>query len=173
MLNPLHKNALLVTFLHIESRLGEMEHLLAQGGRRSPLNQYVHDLSPTEAKVVENYFARIRSTMVTCLEEHGIPLEVRPVSVRGCLQTSLLSLSISVAEVSPNRLRGYGELDEAGREEVLGIQQEMDRLLDGVRAYLNDRLRDALKELERAGTTEGGTATDETQGTTPRAPGPQ
>jgi len=91
MLSPLHKNALLSTFLHIESRLNEMEPLLAQGKRPSPLDQHVPDLSPTEAKVVDDYFARIRSTMVTCLEKHGIPIEVRRVGLRWSLQTSLIT----------------------------------------------------------------------------------
>ena len=146
MLNPLHKNALLSTFLHIESRLNEMEPMLAQSKRPSPLDQRVHDLSPTEAKVVEDYFARIRSTMVTCLEKHGIPIEVHRVGLRWSLQTSLITLSIAVAEVSPDRLRGYGELDDAGRKEVLSIQQELDRLLDRVSAYLSDRLGHNLPE---------------------------
>ena len=132
MLTPLHKNALLSTFLHIESRLNELEPLLAQGKRPSPLDQHVHDLSPTEAKVVEDYFARIRSTMLTCLEKHGIPIEVHRVSLRWSLQTSMIYLSVAVADTGPNRLRGYGALDDADRREVLSIQQELDRLLDRV-----------------------------------------
>lgn len=146
MLSPLHKNALLATFLHIQGRLNEMEPMLAQSKRPSPLDQHVHDLSPTEAKVVEDYFTRIRSTMVTCLEKHGIPIETRRVSLRWALQTSISFLSIAVAEVSPGRLRGYGELDEAGRQEVVSIQQEIDRLLDRVSAYLSDRLGHNLPE---------------------------
>jgi len=146
MLTPLHKNALLSTFLHIESRLNEMESLLAQSRRPSPLDQHVPDLSPTEAKVVEDYFARIRSTMVTCLEKHGVPIEVRRVGLRWFLQTNLTTLRIAVAEVSPDRLCGYGELDEAGCKEVLSIQQELDRLLDRVSAYLSDRLGHNLPE---------------------------
>ena len=146
MLTSLHKQFLLSTFLHIESRLSEMEPLLAQGKRPSLLNQHVHDLSPTEAKVVEDYFARIRSTMVTCLEKHGIPVEVRRVSLRWSLQTSMISLSIAVEEMGPGRLRGYGGLDDAGRQEVLSIQQELDRLLDRVSAYLSERLGHDLPE---------------------------
>ncbi len=168
MLNPLHKNALLSTFLHIESRLNEMEPMLAQSKRPSPLDERIHDLSPTEAKVVEDYFARIRSTMVTCLEKHGIPIEVHRVGLRWALQTSLITLSVAVAEVSPDRLRGYGELDDAGRKEILSIQQELDRLLDRMTtgaepnpaADAADLIRD-LNELERAGTTESTPAGNE------------
>ena len=146
MLTPLHKHALLSTFLYIESRLNEIEPLLAQGKRPSPLNPHVHDLSPTEAKVVEDYFARIRSTMVTCLEKHGIPVEVHRVSLRWSLQTSVNFLSVAVAEVGPDRLRGYGALDAAGRQEVLSIQRELDRLLDRVMAYLSEQLGHDLPE---------------------------
>ncbi|MGO8745126.1 MAG: dynamin family protein [Thermoguttaceae bacterium] len=146
MLTPLHKQVLLSTFLHIQGRLTEMEALLAEGKRPSPLSQHVNDLSPTEAQVVEDYFARIRSTMVTCLEKHGIPVEVRRVGLRWSLQTSIAFLSVAVAEVGPERLRGYGGLDDAGRLEVLSIQQEMDRLLDRVSAYLSERLGHDLPE---------------------------
>lgn len=146
MLSPLHKHALLSTFLHIESRLNEMEPLLAEGKRPSPLDQHVHDLSPTEAKVAEDYFARIRSTMVTCLEKHGIPVEVHRISLRWSLQTGVNFLGVAVAEIGPDRLRGYGELDDAGRQEVRSIQQELDRLLDRVVAYLSDRLGHDLPE---------------------------
>ena len=146
MLTPLHKNALLSTCLYMESRLNEMEPLLAQAKRPSPLDRHVHDLSPAEAKVMEDYFARIRSTMVTCLQKHGIPITVDRVSLRWSLQTSMIDLSIAVAEVAPQRLGGYGELDDAGCQEVLSMQQELDRLLDRVMAYLRERLGHDLPE---------------------------
>jgi GTP-binding protein EngB required for normal cell division len=55
-------------------------------------------------------------------------------------------LSVAVDEMGPDRLSGYGKLDEAGRQEVLNIQHELDRLLDRVGAYLNDRLGHDLPE---------------------------
>ncbi len=146
MLSPLHKSVLLSTFLHIESRLSEIEPLLARGKEPTPLSQYVRDLSPTEAKVIEDYFARIRSTMVTSLERHSIPVNVRRVSLRWSLQTNLTLLSVAVAEMSPSRLRGYGQLDESDREEVLSMRQELERLFARVAAYLNDRLGHDLTE---------------------------
>jgi len=128
MLSPTQKHALLSTFLHIESRLSEMEPLLTQGKRSSPLGQHVNDLSPGEAKAVADCFARIRSIMLACLEKHRIPLEFRRVGLRWALQTSMMSLSVAVADVGPERLRGSGDLDEAGRREVASIQQELEPL---------------------------------------------
>ena len=118
MLTPLHKHVLLTGFLDIESRLQQMESLLAQGTRPSPLSGCVGDLSPTEAKVVEDYFVRIRSTMLTCLKKHSIPIEVRPTSLRWSLQCNMTMLDVAVAELGPERLRGYGEMGDAGRQEV-------------------------------------------------------
>jgi GTP-binding protein EngB required for normal cell division len=84
--------------------------------------------------------------MLTCLEKHGIPVEVHRVSLRWSLQTNVNFLSVTVAEVGPEQLRGYGALDDAGRQEVLSIQQELDRLLDRVAAYLSERLGHDLPE---------------------------
>jgi hypothetical protein len=128
MLSPTHKSALLNTFVHIERRLSEMEPLLALGKRPSPLSQHLNDLSPSEAKAVVDCFARIRSIMLTCLEKHRIPIDVHRVGLRWRLQTSMQSLSIAVAEVGPERMRGCGDLDEAGRQEVASIQQELEPL---------------------------------------------
>src|SRR5207245_2514755 len=108
----------------------------AQSTIASPFAQYVTDLSPTESKVVQDYFARIRTTMLACLQETGIPLEVRRTSVRWALQVDLSFLHIAVAEMAPERLRGYGPLDAAGREAVIKMQQDLNRLMDRVSAYL-------------------------------------
>jgi len=146
MLTPLHKHVLLTGFLDIENRLQEMESLLVQGARPSPLSRCVGDLSPTEIKVVEDYFARIRSTMLTCLKKHDVPIEVRPTSLRWSLQCNMTMLDVAIAELGPERLRGYGELDDAGRREVESIQQEITRLADRVGAYLSERLGHDLPE---------------------------
>lgn len=146
MLRQIHKHVLLTGFLDIESRLKQMETLLVQGARPSPLSGCVGDLSPTEAKVVEDYFVRIRSTMLTCLKKHSIPVEVRPTSLRWSLQCNMTLLDIAVAELGPERLRGYGSLDDDARQEVVSIQQEITRLADRVGAYLSERLGHDLPE---------------------------
>jgi hypothetical protein len=124
----LHKNAVLTTFVHIEERLNEMESLLGQGKRSSLLSKHVNDLSPSDAKAIMDCFARIRSTMLACLEKHRIPLNIHRVGLRRTLQTSMYSLSIALAELGPERLRGYGEVGDADRQDMRSIQQDLDRL---------------------------------------------
>jgi uncharacterized protein YejL (UPF0352 family) len=128
MPTSLHKNAVLTTFVHIESRLSEMESLLAQNKRPSPLSEHVNDLSPSEVKTITDCFARIRSTMLACLEKHRIPIDVHRIGLRRTLQTNMYTLSIALAELGPKRLRGYGEVDNADRQDMRSIQQDLDRL---------------------------------------------
>jgi len=145
-LNPLHKRAVVFGFLDLHRRMAEMEAYLAQSDSSSPFSQHVNDLSPTERKVVQDYFARMRGTMLARLREHGVPLETQPTSLRWVLQTGLTFLHIAVAELGPGALRGYGTLDEAARRELVQIQQELDRLVDRVGAYLTERVGHDLAE---------------------------
>ena len=128
MLTSLHKNTLVTTFVHIESRLREVELLLGQNERPSPLSEHDNDLSPTELKTITDYFARIRSTMLNCLEKHRVPIEVHRVSLRRVLRTRMYSLGIALAELGPERLRGYGELGDAGNRDMQSIQHDLDWL---------------------------------------------
>jgi hypothetical protein len=144
--SPNHERILVTGFLDIHGRLEEMEAFLAQGPNTSVLSEHVHDISPTEAKIVHEYFARIRSTLVACLQEHGIPLEVRPISLRWTLQTRLGFLHIAIAELGPEKLRGYGMISPPVRDQLVRIQQELERLVDRVSAYLRQGLGQDLSQ---------------------------
>ena len=76
-LNDHHQRHILHGFLSIHKRMAELEALIVQSGTPSPFSQSVRDLSPTECRVVQDHFVRIRSAMVAHLDDLGIPLEVR------------------------------------------------------------------------------------------------
>ena len=149
-LNDSQRRAVLFGLLDLHQRMADMEAMLIQSLDSSPFSRYVNDLSPTEAKVVRDYFGRLRSRMLACLQETGIPLEVRRTSLRWGLQCGMSFLNIAVAEISPDKLRGYGSMDAAGAEAVVKIQQELDRLINRVAAYLRQGLgRDLPQRLAR------------------------
>src|SRR5947208_1418972 len=91
-LNDAQKRSVLFSFLDLHRRMVEMESLLAQGPGSSPFAQYINDLSPTEAKVVRDYFDRLRARMLACLEEAGIAVDVQRTSVRWGLQVGMTFL---------------------------------------------------------------------------------
>ena len=99
--SELHKQTLLSRFSDLHRRMEEMEARIAQSQIASPFNELVNDLSPTESKVVQDYFARVRSTLLAYLRELGIPLETRRTSLRWVLQTGVTFLHVCVSELSP------------------------------------------------------------------------
>ena len=82
-LNESQQGSVLSCLRDVHRRLADMEAMLAQSA--SPFADIVNDLSPTEARVVRDYFARIRTTMLACLQEAAISLEVRRSGLRWAL----------------------------------------------------------------------------------------
>lgn len=149
---------MLVTgFLVLHRRMEELESQLARSDHSSPFRQYVNDLSPTEIKVVQDYFARLRGTMAACLREHGISLDIRPTSLRWVLQTGIAFLQVDMDDLGPRRFRGYGALAPSARQELVQVQGELARLVERVAAYLRQRSGQDLPE--RLAKLEVGSAT--------------
>ena len=152
-----HRRHVLHAFLAIHRRLAELESLTSQGSRPSPFSQYVNDLSPTEVRVLLDHFARIRAVMLAHLEELSIPLEVRRTSVRWAFQTNLMQVQVGIDDMGPEQLKGYGQLDDSGRAVARRIQDDLTRLLDRTRSYLNQGLgRDLSERLARLDATSPG-----------------
>lgn len=149
-LNEPQKRAILCGFLDVHRRMAELEAILAPEANPSPFSQHVNDLSPTEAKVVGDYFARVRTAMLAHLRECEIPLDVRPTSRRWALQCGISFIGITIDELRAEKLRGYGPLDEAARERILKIHDDLERLIDRAGAYVRQgQGRDLAQRLAR------------------------
>jgi hypothetical protein len=136
--------------------MSELEAVLTQSTEPSPFAQHTNDLSPTERKVVQDYFAHLQAVMLDCLRDAGIALDVHRTSARWAAQVGMTGIDIAIAEVSPDRLRGYGPVDPAAATQVATLQQALRRLVQRVAAYLRQGLghdlsqRLALLEASRA-----------------------
>jgi GTP-binding protein EngB required for normal cell division len=158
-LNELQRQSLLTCLLDLHHRLTEMEATIAQGLLDSPFARHVNDLSPTESKVLLDYFGRIRQAMRTCVREGGIPLDFRRKSVRWVLQCGLLFLESAVAEITVDKLAGYGDVSAEGREQAERMQSELRRLIQSAANYLRQGigrdLAQSLVHLDAAGAVVG------------------
>jgi hypothetical protein len=139
-LNEHQKWAILHGCLDIHRRMAEMEAILIQSTISSPFSKYVNDLSPTESQAIQDYFRRLRAATLAWLREADIPLNVRQTSARWALQCGMISVQVAVAEMSAERLSGYGPLTEAGRELSVRMRQDLDQLIDRIGAYLRQEL---------------------------------
>ncbi len=158
--NAAQQRSILFGLLDLHHRMLDMEALLAQAGTSGPFSQYVADLSPTEARVVRDYFGRLRATMLASLRENDIPLDIRRTGLRWGLQVGMTTLSVAVAELSPQNLRGYGPLSSAGEATALKIQQELRRLIDRAAVYVGQGAgQDLSQRLARLDAAPAGLAT--------------
>ncbi len=136
ILNEAESRSILYGFLDLHRPMAGLEALLRSGDSPSAFSEYVNDLSPTEARVLRDHVARIRTAKLGHLEELEIPLAIHRMSVRWAIQTGLGSISIAVAELRPSRLRGYGELGQEAHSRMTKICEDLDRLVDHVLTYL-------------------------------------
>jgi GTP-binding protein EngB required for normal cell division len=158
--NDAQTRAVLCGFLDIHRRMVELEALLIRGTNPTPFSEHVNDLSPTEAKVVEDYFARIRTAMLEHLRELEIPLDVRTKSLRWAIDVGISFIGINVGELGPKKLRGYGNLGEKASSKAAKFQQDLERLIDQAATYVRQGLgRDLSQRLSRLGAAQVGVET--------------
>lgn len=157
--NANHKRVLAAGLLDIHQRLVQLEADLMQDCNSSPLSKHVHDISPTEVKVLRDYLARMRGTLVTCFRENEIPMTVQRTSLRWTLQVGIDFIRIAIAELGPKKLQGYGSLSPAASERLLRLRRELDRLADRMATYLRQGLgRDLSERLARLDATSASVA---------------
>ena len=135
-LNESQRRAVLFGFLDLHRRMAEMEAQIAPSGDPSPFSRHINDLSPAEAETVRGAFARLRSRMLAWLQEAGVPVDMRRVSLRWALRAGMNFLHVGVAEMGPAQLRGYGPVDETAAAAVVRLQRDLNRLLDDAGASL-------------------------------------
>jgi GTP-binding protein EngB required for normal cell division len=137
--------------------MAELEALLGPSLKPTPFSGYVNDLSPTEAKVVQDYFARVRTAMLEHLRESEIPLDIRPTSLRWAIDIGTSFIGINVAELGPKKLRGYGALSERASAQATKFQQDLERVIDQAAAYIRQGLgRDLSQRIARLGSAQVG-----------------
>ena len=140
---------------YADKLLADIESVLLASQSKSPFLKYKNRLSPAQAKVVEDYLARIRSQMVRVLEGLGVPLpEPRFESVHA-IRVTLAFVRIAFQECTPDRMRGYGPIPEPKVRELNGLVDEMVSAVDKLDSYLaqglGQDLQGRLQRLDQSG----------------------
>jgi len=120
-LNDNHRNALLAGFKYIDRLLADglagIAPIADEDAVFSPLAQ---DATPLQRKVVGSQIARIRRSIRAALEVYEIPIQAPSISAIRSLRSSLTAAAVTLEELDPDYLKGYGPLDDesAGRTRV-------------------------------------------------------
>ena len=141
-LNENHKRALLNHFYHVDSLLSNLEQVMDTRNSRSLFQKYIQDVPPLQRKGIIDSFAHIRKVMCHFLEKKGIRLDYPQRSVQELIRTSVTFADITVEELSPRYMRGYGKLSAGAAQELEEIVSEMEKSLDHLHTLLSQGSND-------------------------------
>ncbi len=150
-----HQRHVRTTFQYIDKLLSEAEHTMADAGSPSPLRTHSDDTTPIQRKVTHDYILRIREAMRRVMKELNIPpSEPHPGAVWAAA-INLMFCSISLNELTPERMRAYGPLSPEAADRLNGIRAEFDGLINKLRTYLGKGaggdLQQRLQQLGKTG----------------------
>src|SRR6266536_2824289 len=150
-----HQRHVRTTFQYIDKLLSEAEHTMADAGSPSPLRTHSDHTPPIQRKVTHDYILRIREAMRRVMKELNIPpSEPHPGAVWAAA-INLMFCSISLNELTPERMRAYGPLSPEAADRLDGIRAELDGLVAKLRTYLGKGaggdLQHRLQQLGRTG----------------------
>jgi GTP-binding protein EngB required for normal cell division len=136
-LNDYHRNALLAGLKYIDRLLGDGLSAVApaEAGADAVFAPVVPDATPIQRKVIAAQVARIRRTIRAALESCEIPIGAPEISAMRSMRSSLTAAAVSLEELGPEYLRGYGALDDATASRMAAIQAEIRASLDALGRY--------------------------------------
>ena len=154
-LNPSQRLHLLTSCQHADKLLSEIETTLAASLSKSPFPRFKPDIPPAEAKVVQDYIARMRSQLVRILDSQGVSIPAPHIGSLHSIRVTLGFVDIAFDECRPKRMRGYGELSSTAATGIAGLVDEMKGIVSRLDSYLaqglSGDLEKRLRRLEEAG----------------------
>lgn len=139
---------------HADKLISDVEAILASQASRSPFPRYVPDASPYQARLVLSYLNRFRDHLAHVLKELGIYEDPPQIGMIHSIRVALTFIRISVQEMSPEQLRGYGTMGLEIATQLRGLTIELEAILSGVeqelRGHSKLNLAERLARFEEA-----------------------
>jgi hypothetical protein len=136
-LNEAHQNRILITLLDLRRQLERVEDAILQPAKLSPFFEHDNDLSADQAQRIRQVFTSLRVALLRAAEKLGISIAVRRSRLSWEVQCLLSHFQLSMAELSPKQLRGYGSVGEAASEALRQIQEDLAQLTNQLASQLS------------------------------------
>jgi len=154
-LNPSQRRHLLTSCQYADKLLSEIEAVLVASQSKSPFPKFKPDISPAQAKVVQDYIARMRAQLVRILGGQGVPIPAPHIGSVHSIRVTLGFVDIAFDECRPKRMAGYGEVAQSAATGLSGLVDEMQGIVSRLDSYLaqgqSADLEKRLQRLEEAG----------------------
>src|SRR5436309_2949474 len=123
--------------------------------RLPPFRRHSDATRPIQRKVTNDYIVRVREAMRRVMEELNIPPPEPHSGAVWAAAINLMYCSISLNELTPERMRAYGPLSAEAADRLDGIRAELDGLVAKLRNYLGKGaggdLQQRLQQLGKTG----------------------
>ena len=143
------------TFQYIDKLLSEAEHTVTDAGSPSPFRRHSDDTTPIQRNVTHDYMVRIREAMRRVMEELNVPPSEPHSGAVWAAAINLMYCSISLNEITPERIRAYDPLSPEAADRLDAIRAELDGLVAKLRSYLGKGaggdLQHRLQQLGQTG----------------------
>jgi len=95
---------------YADKLLSEIEATLVASQSRSPFPKFKPDLSPAQAKVIQDYIATMRAQLVRALDSQAVAIPAAHIGSIHSIRVTLGFVDIAFDECRPKRMAGYGAL---------------------------------------------------------------
>jgi len=154
-LNEPQQRNLIITCRYIDKLLSTIENALHSATSLSPFPRYVIDITPAQARVMEDHIRRLRSQLLSALAWQHMKPEPPEIPVTRSITTDLAFIDIAIEELKPSYMRGRGAVPEDAVKELNGVVYELRSLVQGMERYvrqeLGANLETRLRKLEETG----------------------
>jgi hypothetical protein len=138
LFNENHKARIRVTFEAIDEMLSRALVMLDPAGPRSPFSMHISDAAPEQFVSFAEDAARYRAAMQAFMQRHGIPLAEPTLSSVWAARSALLTAIVSLEELGPKSMRGYGSLSPEAAQTLETEMAELIAALGRMQSHLAD-----------------------------------
>ena len=154
-LNSSQRLHLLTSCQYADKLLSEIETTLVASQSKSPFPRFKPDVSPAQAKVVQDYISRMRAQLVRILDSQAVAIPAPHIGSVHSIRVTLGFVDMAFDECRPKRMAGYGALADGAAVEIAGLVDEMQGIISRLDSYLaqgqSADLEKRLHRLEEAG----------------------
>ncbi len=154
-LNGAQQRRLYITCSYIDKLLAEIEQVLNEAASPSPFPHHVIDITPAQARVLEDHIRRIREQLLRSLAWQKMKPEPPEIPATRSVLTHLEFIDIAVEELKPSYMRGSGAVPADAADELTGVVHELRSVVQSMQRYIRQEfgtnLQSRLEELEQTG----------------------
>lgn len=135
-LNEPQLRRLVASCQYIDKLLADMEDVLNAAEAKSVFPKYSDDLSPIQHQTIQDFIGQFRGLLLRVFAVQGIESDEPKIAASHAIHSALTFIEITIEELKPAKMRGYGQVSEAGMVDLNALINELHGLAQQLHRYL-------------------------------------